>query len=210
MFFFFFIALFATEFERLTALVEDLRVLRSWSLRRSHQQVQCALHDIIRAFETHDGLVYPTMPMLQFFDQLLALRIKVLRHLKYPAKLSTLNKQLQLLMFGMVSVDTAMMLGLISRTFDCEKLREQSSKDRKVLAKLRKTEKAEHKGEDDDFTSLDKFDMDHSRVRLLNAIVKRYANSSCRAMEKTITQIARKEENRAAKEAWRNLSNRMS
>ena len=62
----------------------------------------------------------------------------------YLERSYSLNKMSQKIMFGKISVDSAMMVGLISRTYQEEKLRLQYADDRKNPACMRNAAERNH------------------------------------------------------------------
>ena len=170
-------------------LESDLKLLRMWSLRRSDPATEAMEYDIIRSVDVHGGLVYPVKEVLTFFDSLQKMRVLLFRKLKNdPKHIAHINEYVRALLMGSFAVESAKKLSLISITNAHEALHSQTPEKREALAKSGKENK-----DNADTNERDVMKIDQKGVNLLTAIVRRYINTTCRSIEKSLRAIVVKE-----------------
>ena len=180
------------QFERLKALRQYVRILRSWSLFENNPTTNADIYKVMRAGEKHGGFVYPIPAVVVFFEHLFVMSVAIYRRFKGDAQtVANMPDTIYSKILGRLSIEPAKALGLTSQTYSGECLRVQSSKDRAFQAMLRN---AEEGVEDNEVTELDEFVMDHSVVVFLCALVHVYANKSCYELEKELVELAKREE----------------
>ena len=132
--------------------------------------------------------MYPINYVLHFFYSLVKMRILLFRKLKNdPDHTANIRNYIQQLMFGSFAVKKATKLGFVSIAYAGNKLNAQTPYQRKHLAKL------ETQDADTAFiTERDLIEIDHEGVNMLTAITRRYANTSCRSIEKSLQETVAK------------------
>ena len=179
---------------------EDLHILNGLRIDQSSDAAKAERYDLITAMSTHNGLIYPSGNVLEFFDYLFIVKAVLLNKAKKDHKLlSSLNHYIHLFMTGRKAVDISIKFGLISPLFEGTILTQETGKDRKKLTTEMRKEQAVT-GEEG-LSVLEIHDCIHNGVNLLAGVVKRYANASCCSMEKTLNILAQEKMDSAGKDS---------